>query len=258
MKLCRGLMVVMRRRKSNGIYPLEGITVKNKKACVSNKHVNETEEWHKRLGHVSERGLHELNKVKFGTGKRDTKGALVYVHSDLWESSKALSHFGSRAMSTTTYLINKCPSTTLDFKTLDEVWDVTFNESVMGFIDKPARSQANTDRDEIKAPGTEHEVEPPRKMETEAPIDHKSDDSKDDSKSHNLKSYKLARDRTQREVKAPNRYEHADLIAFTFHVANQIVHEEPTSYAQEMKNKDQKKWNGAMSEEMHSLKKNQT
>uniref|UniRef100_A0A803PJ91 Reverse transcriptase Ty1/copia-type domain-containing protein n=1 Tax=Cannabis sativa TaxID=3483 RepID=A0A803PJ91_CANSA len=37
-----------------------------------------------------------------------------------------------------------------------------------------------------------------------------------------------------------------------------IVHEEPTSYAKTVKSKDWKKWNGAMSEEMHPLNENQT
>uniref|UniRef100_A0A803QNZ8 Reverse transcriptase Ty1/copia-type domain-containing protein n=1 Tax=Cannabis sativa TaxID=3483 RepID=A0A803QNZ8_CANSA len=136
--------------------------------------------------------------------------------------------------------------------------DVTFNESVMGFIDKLARSQANTNQEEIKVPGTELEVEAPGKVETKISVDHKSDDLEDDSRNDNLRSYKLARDRTRREAKAPERYGHADLIAFAFHVANQIVHEEPTSYTQAMKSKDRKKWNGAMTEEIHSLKKNQT
>ena len=65
--------------------------------------------WHKRLGHVSSRGLNELfkqdmlgkdyvehlefceqcvygeaSRVKFGTGVYRTNGTLDYVHSDLW------------------------------------------------------------------------------------------------------------------------------------------------------------------------------
>uniref|UniRef100_A0A803PDC4 Integrase catalytic domain-containing protein n=1 Tax=Cannabis sativa TaxID=3483 RepID=A0A803PDC4_CANSA len=121
LKVCKGSMVVMRERKSNEIYPLEGTMVKNMKACVSSKHVNETGVWHKRLDHVSEIRVHELNKqgllgkvkleqldfyeycvvgkacrVKFGTGKRDTKRTLNYVHSDLWEPLRTPSHSGSR------------------------------------------------------------------------------------------------------------------------------------------------------------------
>uniref|UniRef100_A0A803P8Y2 Reverse transcriptase Ty1/copia-type domain-containing protein n=1 Tax=Cannabis sativa TaxID=3483 RepID=A0A803P8Y2_CANSA len=105
---------------------------------------------------------------------------------------------------------------------------------------------------------TELEVEPPIRVETETLIDHSSGDLEDDFRSDNLKSYKLSRDRTQREVKALDGYRHADLIAFLFHVANHIVREKPTNYAQAMKSKGRKKWNKVMLEEMHFLKKNWT
>lgn len=120
-KVCKGSLIVMRGRKSNGVYPLEGNNVMNKKAYVSSKPINETEIWHKRLGHVSERGLQEQSKhgllgkvkleqldfcehcvlgklcrVKFGTGKKTTKRTLDYVHSDLWGPSRITSHSGSR------------------------------------------------------------------------------------------------------------------------------------------------------------------
>uniref|UniRef100_A0A803PR67 Uncharacterized protein n=1 Tax=Cannabis sativa TaxID=3483 RepID=A0A803PR67_CANSA len=104
--------------------------------------------------------------------------------------------------------------------------------------------------------GIELEVEPPSRVEIETPVDHGSDDSQDDSRSDNLESYNLARDRTRREVKTPDTYRHVDLIAVAFHVSSQIVHEEHTNYAKLQKSKDRKKWNGAMLEEMHSLKNN--
>uniref|UniRef100_A0A803NKV9 Integrase catalytic domain-containing protein n=1 Tax=Cannabis sativa TaxID=3483 RepID=A0A803NKV9_CANSA len=276
MKFCKGSMVVIRGNKSNGIHTLEGITANNTKACVLRKHVNETEVWHKRLGHVSERGL-----VKFGTGKRDTKGTLDYVHREfdlLCKKEGIARHktvrktpqrnglaerfnrtilervmcivlgvglpkeFWAVVVSTTAYLI--CLLTTLDFKMPDEVQsgkpmsyerlkvfrcvcyahirmrkyiisrDVTFNEFVMRVIDKPAGSQTNIDRNEIEALRAELEVEPLARVETETHVDHESDDSEDDSKRDDLKSYKLARDKIQREVQVLDRYGHADLIAY--------------------------------------------
>ena len=83
--------------------------------------ISRTELWHRRLGHVSERGLQELGKqkllcgdkveqlpfcdhcvmgkarrVRFNTGQRWTKGTLDYVHSDLWGPSSTESLSGAR------------------------------------------------------------------------------------------------------------------------------------------------------------------
>lgn len=77
--------------------------------------------WHARLGHVSEKGLMELNKqgllgssplgslglcehyifgkatrVSFARGRHTSKGILDYVHSDLWGLEKMPSLGGVR------------------------------------------------------------------------------------------------------------------------------------------------------------------
>ena len=76
-----------------------------------------TKLWHRRLGHMSEKGLKILSKqgllddaetgklkfcetcvmgkqcrVKFGSGKHTSTGILEYIHSDLWGPSPVESH----------------------------------------------------------------------------------------------------------------------------------------------------------------------
>ena len=75
--------------------------------------------WHKRLGHISEASLHELEKrevlgkkglgklefcencvlgkstrVSFGRGQHTTDGVIDYVHADLWGPSRVESMSG--------------------------------------------------------------------------------------------------------------------------------------------------------------------
>nr|GEZ43103.1 hypothetical protein [Tanacetum cinerariifolium] len=59
--------------------------------------------WHKRLGHISEAGLHELER-------REVMG------------NKGLESFWAEATMTTTYLINRSPSITLEKNTPKDLW----------------------------------------------------------------------------------------------------------------------------------------
>uniref|UniRef100_A0A803PEB6 GAG-pre-integrase domain-containing protein n=1 Tax=Cannabis sativa TaxID=3483 RepID=A0A803PEB6_CANSA len=172
MKICKGYMVVTKCRKSNEIYPLEGATMTNTKACVSSKHENETKIWHKRLGHAC--------KVKFETGKKNTKGLLSYIHNDLWGPSRITSHSRSRRRKKRLRTDNGLEYCSDEFDVLCK------NEGIL--------SQAGSDHMKIEAPGTKLEVVPLERVETEMPIDHGSDDSEDDSGSDDLKGYTVARD----------------------------------------------------------------
>ena len=107
--------------RKNGIYSLLGSTVIGSVSAVAGSSLNNTMLWHKRLRHVSQRGLTELAKqgllgdgklqelefcdtyvygksssVKFGTGIHRTKGTLDYIHLDLWGPARTLSHSGAR------------------------------------------------------------------------------------------------------------------------------------------------------------------
>ena len=60
LKVLKGSLVVMKGVKRNGIYSLIGSTVVGSISAVTT--INNIMLWHKRLGHVSERGLTELMK----------------------------------------------------------------------------------------------------------------------------------------------------------------------------------------------------
>ena len=68
----------------------------------------------------------------------------------------------------------------------------------------------------------------------------------------------LVRDRTRREIRAPQRYGHADLIAYAFSVAENLGFDEPSSYKDTLSCKDANLWKVAMQEEIESLNKNKT
>ncbi|GJY08649.1 retrovirus-related pol polyprotein from transposon TNT 1-94 [Tanacetum coccineum] len=114
---------------SLGTLDREGYTVKLQNGRVKTKSgeasvaIQENESlaqvWHKRLGHISEAGLHELEKrevignkglgkfkffknyvlgkstrVSFGRGQHTTKRVIDYVHADLWGPSRVESMSG--------------------------------------------------------------------------------------------------------------------------------------------------------------------
>ena len=113
----------MKGKLQQGIYILTGNsvmgTVAVSRAMV--QHGVSTELWHRRLGHMSERGLAILSKqglldgaetgklkfcetcvlgkqrkVKFSSGKHTTTEILEYIHSDLWGPASVETHGGCR------------------------------------------------------------------------------------------------------------------------------------------------------------------
>ena len=54
-KLTKGSLVLARRKKNNTLYKIEARLVKGEVNIVENE--ASTELWHKRLGHISEKGL---------------------------------------------------------------------------------------------------------------------------------------------------------------------------------------------------------
>ena len=122
LKISNGSLVIAKgnKNKSNGLFILEGSTIVGHASVASNTLIDKTKLWHLRLGHVSERGLHELEKqnllggdkldklefcdhcvlgkshrITFGTGIHVSSRLFEYVHSDLWGPSRVKTHGGS-------------------------------------------------------------------------------------------------------------------------------------------------------------------
>lgn len=112
-------ITVMKGVKENGLYYLVGDTVSGESAHVSAQ--DNTQLWHARMGHLSEKGLRQLSKqnllggdqithlqfcencvlgkshkVGFDTAKHTTQAPLDYLHSDLWGPTNTQTMSGGR------------------------------------------------------------------------------------------------------------------------------------------------------------------
>ncbi|WVZ05356.1 hypothetical protein V8G54_018702 [Vigna mungo] len=118
MRVCSGDSVVAKGRRRNDLYILEGSTVIGHVSVASGTE-NTARLWHLRMGHISEKGLEELEKqdlllgdklqkldfcdhcvlgkshrIPFGRGKHSTERPFEYVHADLWGPARTLTHGG--------------------------------------------------------------------------------------------------------------------------------------------------------------------
>jgi len=110
LRVSKGSFIVMKGKKVNTLYILQGSTVTDDAAVSMSEDpdLDTTRLWYMRLRHMSERGLHVLSKqgllcgqktgkldfcehcvfgkqhkVSFGTGTHRTKNTLDYIHSDV-------------------------------------------------------------------------------------------------------------------------------------------------------------------------------
>ena len=70
--------------------------------------------------------------------------------------------------------------------------------------------------------------------------------------------YNIAKDRPRRNIRQPQKYGHAEFVAYALSVADTIENSEPVTYSEAVASIDSTKWLIAMNEEMESLHKNQT
>ncbi|GJR41256.1 retrovirus-related pol polyprotein from transposon TNT 1-94 [Tanacetum coccineum] len=121
-KVIKGsLMVLSGTIKENCVYSLDGWAESGEASVGTQEKESLAQVWHKRMGHISKAGLHELERrevlgkkglgklefckncvlgkstrVSFGQGQHKTGGVIDYVHADLWGPSRVESMSGCR------------------------------------------------------------------------------------------------------------------------------------------------------------------
>lgn len=123
--------------------------------------------------------------------------------------------------------------------------DIDTNEGI-----GPVHGGDSTDQDTSETKSSENSGSEDESQE--------SDSEQETTEVQNLDNYILARDRQRRETKPPSRFENADFGAYALASAEDIEHDEPSSYFEATKSKDWKFWKMSTVEEMDSLKKNDT
>ena len=68
----------------------------------------------------------------------------------------------------------------------------------------------------------------------------------------------MARDRIKRQIKSPQRYAYADLVAYALNVAKSIERKERQTYHEAITSGKSTRWIAAMNEEIESLQKKHT
>ena len=68
----------------------------------------------------------------------------------------------------------------------------------------------------------------------------------------------MAKNRTRKQIKPPQRYAYANLAAYALSVVESIENEEPKTYHEVITSRETTQWIVAMNEEIESLQKNHT
>lgn len=106
--------------------------------------------------------------------------------------------------------------------------------------------------------GVDETQTPQAKETTEAEMGSETDSETEETQTHELDNYLLARDRERRTTKLPSKFEDADYLAYALSSVEDLELEEPRSYAEAIGSKYLGLRIGASDEEMISLKKNET
>ena len=137
--------------------------------------------------------------------------------------------------------------------------DVVFNESEMAY-----KTASNTNKGQLDpAPEkTMFEVEPidtaQSKQDDNIPPEEECLEGTQPDVEDETNDYLLARDRTRRQIKPPEKFGYVDLMAFSLVAASEVWDDEPKSYKAAMASKEKLKWGKTMDEEMKSLHDNHT
>nr|GEY91667.1 retrovirus-related Pol polyprotein from transposon TNT 1-94 [Tanacetum cinerariifolium] len=166
---------------------------------------------HKRVGHIDEAGLHELEKREGEFwGQHTMEGVIDYVHADIWGPSRVESISGCRSPSTA--LEKETPNgfmvkTSGELRDVEDIWDAVFNESLMYKDTLKGVGAADSGREvefEVELQGSR--VKPTVDPHTGENPGNEDEEQDEEPQQQNLDNYVLVRDRANRTTFIPARY----------------------------------------------------
>ncbi|KAG6469553.1 hypothetical protein ZIOFF_070482 [Zingiber officinale] len=270
-KASKGSLVVMKGYiKTIDLYVLQGSIVMGDVVVASPSLSDNdiTRLWHIRLGHMCENDMIELSKrrllgamdgialcrmdriVRHNTVRRNSQQNSVEERMNMILMEKVrcmllnaglLKYFSVETVAYACYLINRSLSTTIDKRTPQEVWFGT-SASYFDLIIFGCPTYAHIDNGKLE----------PWSMKCIFIVDASSS-------SQASPHYSITKDRHRRDIRLPQRYAEADLVAYALNVAEKIdFNEEPAPLSEAISCHDSGKWMIAIQEEMKSLHMNDT
>ncbi|KAL0359383.1 UNVERIFIED_CONTAM: Retrovirus-related Pol polyprotein from transposon TNT 1-94 [Sesamum angustifolium] len=284
MKIMKGSLTVFKADRRRNLYVC---TVDYDILAASVTDFDKTSLWHKRLGHISQKGLELLqkegvlidkieklkfcdecvmgkqHKVQFPASQNpnpvSSSSILDYVHADVWGPSNVSTHGGNKyflsiidnfSRKVFVFLMKHKSDVFENFRK----WKILV-ENQTGKKLKVLRTDNglefydSQDKNNDNLDLTFNKVEDNQQGEENE--EEPGTDFFENSNSEGLDDYLLARDRNRREPRIPARYN-------DFHIALNVEPNEPSSVEEALKSENSKNWLSAMAEEMKSLKDNNT
>ncbi|KAL0443794.1 UNVERIFIED_CONTAM: Retrovirus-related Pol polyprotein from transposon TNT 1-94 [Sesamum latifolium] len=219
--------------------------------------------WHRRLGHISLKGLDLLHKDGLLPDKfKDLNfcdDCVLGKQHKFWFTKIFL----GEALLTAAYLVNRSPSVPLLGVKRYRLWvrdqpglkviisrNVVFNESEFPCLTKNPRTEEEYNI-ELTFNKVEENNEDNQQGEGFREETRNIEAGRTNRNPEHTDNYSLARDRERREHRIPSRFR-------DFHLALNSEDSEPTSYDDAIKSPKSEFWIKAMKEEMKSLKDNKT
>ncbi|GJV88435.1 retrovirus-related pol polyprotein from transposon TNT 1-94 [Tanacetum coccineum] len=289
-KVIKGsLMVLSGTIKENYVYSLDGWAESGEASVGIQEKESLAQVWHKRLGHISEAGLHELKKKEvLGNKGLDTclPEATVTAHNDHRSPSTTFGKIRKQDtygfMVRTSGELQDYPEGVKGYRLwrLDDVKpkiiisrDVVFNESLMYKDTLKGAGAADSGKEvefEVELQGSR--VEPTVDPHTGENPGNEDEEQDEGPQQQNLDNYVLVRDRAKRTTTIPARYRDEgnvslsrpsgskvdDMAAYAFAIAEEEDTHEPITFQEAINSSEKDEWVRAMEEEMSSLKKNHT
>ncbi|KAH9657209.1 hypothetical protein KPL70_022963 [Citrus sinensis] len=151
----------------------------------------------------------------------------------------------AEALSTACHIVNRSPSTGINFKTPYELLYELKDKDERSYLEVELSNSNQKQKSRSEAGDiTNMEI---HDTENETATDQ-----------WRCEDYQLVRDREKRMIRPPRRYAYANLIAFALTAAHEIATNEPRTYSEAINSDKAEEWINAMDEEMMSLKKNHT